>query len=369
MNDKVKNILVVAPALRTSGGTTIYKQFLNHLAEKIGNNNYLVIKDETMPEIVIEGVRYVNVNTVSHIKRVLFDFYGCKKLIKMIGFNPDLVVSLQNTGVFCLKNIKQCVYYHSPVALFPYKWSLFDKEERNMLMYKYIYPIFVRLSTTRTTRFVVQTQYIKDAFVDYYKTNPENVSILFPDISLVPIDDVKVIEFPLEEFHFVYPATPKLFKKHETIVYALTKLREKAPEILRKIKIHFTLEKDSLPHLISLIHKSELEENFIFEGVLPLSKLNELYKSSIGLLFPSVVETLGLPLVEAASFGIPVLVSDAGYSHAVISKYEGATFIPPFEYEKWANMILSVCEKKPRYSQYNIEGNSSWIDFFNIIQS
>lgn len=365
----MKNILVVAPALRTSGGTTIYKQFLNHLSEQIGENKYLVVKDESMPEVPINGVQYVNVNTASHLKRVIFDFYGCKKLINEIGFVPDKVISLQNTGVNCLKKKDQCVYYHSPVALFPYKWSVFDKEERNMLMYKYIYPIFVRLSTTKTTRFIVQTQYIKNAFVDYYNVDPERVSILFPDISLVPIDNVNKIEFASDECHFVYPATPKLFKKHETIVHSLNQLREKNPDLVKRIRIHFTLTKESLPHLHRLIQGYHFEDNFIFEGVLPIAKLNELYNSSDGLLFPSVVETLGLPLVEAASFGIPVLVSDAGYSHAVISAYDGATFIPPFDYDIWAANIEAVCKSKPRYNPYQIGTRSSWIDFFNIIHS
>lgn len=365
----MKKILVVASALRTSGGTTIYKQFIYHLSELIGDNQYLIIKDASMPETLINGVQYIDVDTASHINRVKFDFGGCKKLIDKLGFKPDKVVSLQNTGVYCLKDIDQCVYYHSPVALFPYKWSIFDKEERNMLMYKYIYPVFVRLSTTKTTRFVVQTQFIKDAFVDYYKTTPENVSILFPDISLTPIDDVKGTTFDPQEVHFVYPATPKLFKKHETIVYSLNRLKEKNPDLVKTIKVHFTLKEDSLPNLTKLIKKYRLENNFIFEGVLPISKLNELYKGSDCLLFPSVVETLGLPLVEAASFGIPVLASDAGYSHSVISKYEGATFISPFDYGEWADNIENICNSRPHFKPYTIEGNSSWVDFFNIVQS
>lgn len=268
-----------------------------------------------------------------------------------------------------MKHIPQVVYYHNPVALFSYKWNFFDKEERDMLMYKYIYPIFVRLSTTRTTRFVVQTQFIRDEFIRYYKADPRNVTILFPDIALVPIDHVGKISFNKDEVHFVYPATKKHFKKHETIVYALCKIREKMPSLIDRIKIHFTLTEDSLPKLTKLIRRCNLSDNFIFEGVLPISKLNELYNSCNGLLFPSVIETLGLPLVEAASFGIPVLVSDLGYSRAVISKYEGATFIASFDYEQWANEIISVIEKQPHFRKYEISGNSSWVDFLNLVHS
>ena len=366
----MKNIIVVASALRTSGGATIYKQFLNYLQDlKNDNCFFLVVKDSSMLEIKMEGVKFVNVDTSSHFKRVLFDFFGCKRIITNMGIQPDIVVSLQNTGVLCLKNHKQVVYYHNPIALSSYKWSFFNKEERNMLMYKYIYPKFVKLSTSKSTRFVVQTQYIKDVFVDYYKVNPESVTVLFPDISLVSIENVKPISFNHQEVHFVFPATPRLFKKHDTIVRSLSILKEKNPDLVKNIKIHFTLSKEALPKLHALIHKFELDENFIFEGVLPITKLNELYKSSNCLLFPSVVETLGLPLVEAASFGLPVLVSDEEYSHAVISKYDGATFIPPFDYGKWAELIEDVCTKRPHFNPYRILGNSSWIDFFNIIQS
>ena len=42
-----------------------------------------------------------------------------------------------------------------------------------------------------------------------------------------------------------------------------------------------------------------------------------MYKAADGLLFPSTIETIGLPLLEAATFGLPVLANELEYVNYV----------------------------------------------------
>ena len=73
-----------------------------------------------------------------------------------------------------------------------------------------------------------------------------------------------------------------------------------------------------------------------------------LYKNADALLFPSYIETLGLPLLEAAAFGLPVLAADVDYAHEVLKDYEGVRYIDVFDYEGWARKIkndIDLCHK------------------------
>jgi glycosyltransferase involved in cell wall biosynthesis len=53
-------------------------------------------------------------------------------------------------------------------------------------------------------------------------------------------------------------------------------------------------------------------------GEVPTSNVVELYQESRCLVFPSLEESFGLPLIEAAGVGLPVLASDLPYVYEVI---------------------------------------------------
>ena len=44
------------------------------------------------------------------------------------------------------------------------------------------------------------------------------------------------------------------------------------------------------------------------------------------LLFPSYIETVGLPVYEAKSLGCPILVSDCAYARNIVNNYNKAEF-------------------------------------------
>ena len=86
-----------------------------------------------------------------------------------------------------------------------------------------------------------------------------------------------------------------------------------------------------------------------------------------GLLFPSRLETLGIPLLEAASAGLPIIVSDLPYAREAVGGYEGAVFADCADAELWANEIVKMCNNKQKNKLYKIEGKSSWSKFFGLI--
>ena len=364
------NVVVLACASRTSGAKTIYLQFLDHLKVNIGVHRYFIFVDESMPCPSIDGVTYLVVNGRTWIKRVFLDFFALRKILKDKNIHPSLIISFQNTGARCLRDVPQLIYYHQPIPLYPNKWSFFRSDERAYALYKNIYPFFVSCSFDKNnTDFVVQIPYIAESLINKIKIDRSRIHVLFPDIESIDLDQIGVYEYEKSTFNFVYPAVPAIYKEHKTLVEAIRIIGEKYPQEIKHIKVHLTLSIQQGEILKLKIKQYNLSDCFVFHGVVPHTILLSMINSSHGLLFPSTIETLGLPLIEAASLGKSIIVSDVCYSHQVIGEYEGVNFVAPYDYEKWAEQIRSLCTSSPIINNhYKNASQSSWNDFFAIVE-
>lgn len=101
-------IVVSAAQLGLGGGKAILMQFLSHLQKNVGNNHYDRFVHHSLTELPsIPGVTYHRLD-VSHILERYYYYYdrkGYTEILKEQGIIPDLVISLQNIGVECLKQI------------------------------------------------------------------------------------------------------------------------------------------------------------------------------------------------------------------------------------------------------------------------
>lgn len=357
-------VVVNAAALRTGGALTIYRQFIGHLPEYIGNDKYYIFVDPSMEQPAIDGVTYIHDANHSKLHYVLWSICGQKRWLKKHGIKPSVIVSLQNVGT--VTRCRQIIYYHQSLPLYKKKWSFLKSEERTMAFYKYIYPYFVKCTLSANTEVVVQIPFIKKGFVDKFKCNPGKVHVMFPDVEKIDAEKIAPHLFEQELLHFVYPANANSYKEHKTLVNALVQLCKSNPSLTERIRIHLTFQAVSYPSLLRYIKEQNLSAQFVFDGTMPHDKLLSFYKSATGLLFPSTIETLGLPLLEAAAFGLPIVAADMDYSREVMGTYEGIQHVDCYDYAAWASAIEKVCKEKKRYSNL-VPKESSWKEFFSLI--
>ena len=359
-----KTIVVNATALRSGGGLTIYRQFISHLSTYIQGNRYYIFVNSIVEKPTIEGVTYICDENHSWLHRIAWEYGGLKKWLRAKGIRPDVIVSLQNTGA--MTKCRQVIYYHQSLPFYPIKWSLWKHSERGMWLYKHVYPWFVRNTLNRDTDVVVQIPFIKRAFLKKFNIEEGRVHVLFPDVEHFEVNDIKGVELDKSMVHLVYPASAVTYKEHDTIVEALNLLKKKKAEIIERVKVHFTIEKTDMPVLWKKINTYGLQEQFVWEGYMMHGDLLSLYKSSQGLLFPSIIETLGLPLLEATVFGLPIIAADLDYAHEVLKGYSGVSFIKEKDYQSWADEIASLCENQLRFLPLPYM-ESQWPKFFELI--
>lgn len=363
----MRNIAVVATASRSGGALTIYRQFISHLRENIGEDRYYIFVDSTMPIEEIDGVQYIQYPTISHLSRIKFDRDGCKRVLEGMGVNPDVVISFQNTGIHSYKSKKQIIYYHQSLPFYDFKWNVFKSQERTNFFYKNVYPWFVSASINDATEVVVQTQFVKDNFVKKYNHPTDKVHVMMPDIEKIDVEVIQPYEFKSGKYHLIYPAAPYPYKRHDTIIRAVSDMLKRWPEMAEGLKVHFTFNHGDNETIDKLVIEYGLQDIFVYEGVVNHDELLRMYKASTALLFPSEIETLGLPLLEAAAFGLPIIVNDTPYAYDVMKGYTNHIYVNISDCGIFAEEIKNVITSRSKVQPYAPSNESSWNKFFKLI--
>lgn len=359
-------ICVIATASALRGALAIYKQFISHLEKDVGDDVWHVFVDVNMPMPANPNVVY-HVCHTKGLGRIWFDLFGFRMICHKKGIVPNVIFSLQNTNVN-MGALRKVIYYHQPLPLFRYKISLSENNVISHCAYTYLYPFYVRLLVNANTYVAVQTETIKEMFSDRYNFPLDKVGVYFPHVDKINPTNLPLFQYEDDTYNFVYPAMESAYKEHITLAYALKRVNEIAPKEANRIKVHLTICESQIKKLTDYIIHNGLDDNFVFHGGMSHNQIMSMLKSCQGLLFPSVVETLGLPLLEAASLGIPVVANDMGYVHDVLDGYDGLQLVKVHDYDGWANRILNCCRDKKRFMPFSPSESDSWDRLFVLIK-
>ncbi|WP_286033946.1 glycosyltransferase [Fusobacterium necrogenes] len=316
----MKTIVVNNPAAKEGGALTILKNFLETIYNsKCNNKFYIFVSLEKLKKFEKENIKIIVIGKQNFEQRVIWDNYGLKKYLKVNNIEPDLFLSIQNTGVNLPKNILQLLYYHQPLPISEKKWNFFKREERKYWFYKNIYPFFIKQYLNRVDKVIVQTEWIKEGFSKKFNYKIDNIVLDKPIIKIPDIDKIEII--PKNKFRIFYPAAPLIYKNHKVIIESLGELKKEVPNLNEKLECIFTFSSGENLKLDKLIKKYQLENIVKLIGKIPYEKVLCYYKSSDLMIFPSYIETLGLPLIEAQYFNLVILVLDLPYTRELLERY------------------------------------------------
>jgi glycosyltransferase involved in cell wall biosynthesis len=123
---------------------------------------------------------------------------------------------------------------------------------------------------------------------------------------------------------FIYVASGDLHKNHKILIEAWKILA------LKGIKCSLTLTIDETIYPVITKYINEVKEQYGLDiknvGNIDAMELSLLYKASQVLIYPSFVESLGLPLLEAADHGLEILAPEVDYIRDIINPHH--TFDP-----------------------------------------
>ena len=86
--------------------------------------------------------------------------------------------------------------------------------------------------------------------------------------------------------------------------------------------------------------------NIEFLGSISHAEVMKLYCRAV-LVFPSYIETYGLPLKEASLCGAPIICADRPFSREILEEYNSRSYFPPFDDEALAECMRVSLENAP----------------------
>ncbi len=162
-------------------------------------------------------------------------------------------------------------------------------------------------------RVVTISSFSKKTFIDRHRIPPEKITVAYPCPDHRYLDAARFARdpgLPLDPKGFLlYPANNWPHKNHETLLRALVWLKK---ERNLEVPVVFTGTQlaDGYPLQQRIAHFGLSEQCSLFD-YLTTEEMAYLYLQARGLIFPSLFEGFGLPLVEGMAAGCPVLSSDA----------------------------------------------------------
>ena len=304
------------------GGLTILESFHQYVRDFDQENEWVFLLGSDLLEESAH-IRTVVMPEVknSWLRRLAFDLFSGRRLMKSL--QPDVVFSLQNTytyGVRC----PQVVYVHQPLPFQQSKhFSLWRRDERLLAIYQHVIGAIIKRSIRRADHVIVQTQWMRDAILDKIGIANERVDRVLPDL-----DDLSAYSFEgaLDAGAFLYPTASSKYKNNDCIYAACRLLRQQG-------MVDFTVA--------MTIDTSTPEPNVEPIGRIPREQVLQMLSRST-LVFPSFIETYGLPLAEARALDAVVLAADLPYAREVLDGYENAYYFDPASPNQLAALMGKV---------------------------
>lgn len=296
------------------------------------------------------------------IYRIYYEYFYFKKLSKKLDADIWLSLHDMTPNVVCKK---QFVYCHNPCMFYKptlREWLLDYKMGIFGLFYKYLFQINLK----KNTAIFVQQQWIKSAFEAAFSIN--NIVVAKPEFTEEVTSEIVHLES--NKVHFFYPSGIKYYKNYDIIFKAVDLLSD---DVKIKIKIHFTNVKSSNNYYAQEIkRKHGHNEAFVFLNALSRSELLKHYHSIDCLLFPSKLETWGLPISEAKAFHKPMLVANLPYAKETVGTYKKVSFFDVNKPQELANLMTAFVNKTITYhgnvqSFANEKSCDNWFGIFDII--
>jgi glycosyltransferase involved in cell wall biosynthesis len=366
-----KNIVISSINFFEGGPLSVLKDCLTFLNESDYLNQYqfiaLVHKKELFSQEGYNNIKFVEFpkSRTSYFYRLYYEYVYFKKFAKQhsISFWLSLHDITPNIG-----KVPQAVYCHNPSPFNAVNISDFRIQPTQFffsLFYKYLYKINIK----RNKYVIVQQLWIKEKFHEFFGIQEDKIIISIPQLAAIPTPFMNAVQ-PMKKKQFFFPTFPRPFKNIEVIAEAVKILNVETTE---GFEVLITIDGSENKYAQSMLDKYKQVFNIKFIGLVTRNQVYQLYDEVDFLIFPSKLETWGLPISEFKRFNKPMLVSNLPYAKETVGEYKKVIF---FEANSAADLAKGMKKLiNGENSAYSITASivypkpfaKSWAELFDIL--
>ena len=284
-------IIIEASHIGNGGGYVLLTELLRNLSIRSLSNVVYTSKKEVYFSLVSEQFDYSSI-VLTSTWRTLLRYSKRREGVLYFSNLPPFV-----------KNSRSIVYFQNELILN----QNYSSVQVNIKYY--LYYLWIKYLSVNVDTVACQTNYV---YHGLRKIGIKNVSILPFFESYYPVIKTKKI------FTFCYICSGGSHKNVGRLLEAFKKLVGEY-DVTLAITIENSKENSELIRQVEEINRYANKNVITNVGYVTKGRVFELYQASGALVFPSLKETLGLPLIEANMFGVLVLSADLPYSYEVLS--------------------------------------------------
>jgi len=342
------------------GLETYFRELLHHLQLESGGHDYLIAcKNTEIDSFELQNQRF-------SLKVIKVGRPSLRWLIRGVLFELIHIDIIKP----CMDSLQVDVIHHPFTVLEPLGLKIpsvltfadmqhefypdfFTKKELRYRDYSY------KASTHEARRIIVYANFTKECLIEKYAISPDKIDVIAPGYNeaychvtdRAVLDEVKV-RYGLPNVFIYYPAALWPHKNHRTLLDALCLIRDRYGI---EVKLVLSgLSKGRAGELRTEIFKRNLQKVVTVLGYIPYDDLPSIYNLATMMVFPSLFEGFGIPLVEAMACGCPVVCSNNTSMPEIVGG--AALMFDPVSVSEMASSIIKVLDDRELCHKMSMAG-------------
>lgn len=361
----MKKIIVVSAVNLVEGGTlSVLQECLGYLSNNLADEYEIIVLVNKKSLFNFKDLKYLEFPIAKRnwLNRLYYEYHYFYKLSERI--DPFLWFSFHDISPK-VRTERLAVYCHNPSPFPPlvlndllwggYKYILFK------LLYRYLYAINIE----KTNFVIIQQDCLRKKFDKLTGFKAVNIIVSHPAVN-TKTAGIRICE---NGNIFFYPSLPRVFKNFEIIGHAAKLLLKQG---VNDFQVIFTISGKENRYAQHIRRLFKNIEKILFLGLQSREQVFELYNKARCVIFPSKMETWGMPITETKNFQKPILLADLEYAHETLGSYDKVKFFHPNKPEELAEVMKAVINKTIVYE--NVKAGiidepftQTWEDLFNTL--
>lgn len=333
----MKTIVVSAVNIRKGGTLTILRDCLQYLSTLAGD--YRVVALVHKRELCdYEGIEYIEMpDIIKGWGKRLWCEYGTMHRISKELAPVYLWLSLHDTTPRVVAE-HRAVYCQTSFPFlklktndwrFDYKIGLFGLFTR----------LAYRINIKKNDYLIVQADWLREGFSRMFRLPKERFIVAPPRHT---IDDKVYNSEESPVCTFFYAATPDCHKNFEQICQAAQQLENSIGK--NRFKVVLTIKGTENKYAQWLYEQWKGVDSIVWHGFMDRDTLYQHYAMADCLIFPSRIETWGLPISEFAPYEKPMLLADLPYAYETAAGTRHTAFFNPEKPEELKVMMQRLID-------------------------
>lgn len=334
----MQTIVVSATNLFLGGPLTVARELLAALraSERFARGDLRVIVFCHRRELYSDIATHPNLEWIElpHVRRnwlvrLYYEYVWFARWSR--GREIDVWISLQDLTPN-VRAKRHIVYCHNPAPFYdgPHRWLLDPRFE----VFRLLYGFFYGVNLAKNDFVIVQQQWMREEMARRYGRGREATIVAHPVQTVRSVGGSPATS----RRRILYPVYPRSAKNHELLIDAMRELRD------LPIELTLTFAGNETRYARMIHRRSRGLENIRFIGFLTLAELEIEYQHADALVFPSKLETWGLPLSEFRKYGKPVFAANLPYAHEALGGYPHSVFFDPDSPTELAKLLRKFHE-------------------------